>query len=96
MPPIQLGMSIALAFSGSKFFLEDTYRSIIHCPKGRGNDSAPPAFPVICLLFVALITAAQAQTWTYTFSGANFTPGGDGLSVAFQYSTQAPITADIY
>jgi len=50
---------------------------------------------VICLLFVALITAAQAQTWTYTFSGTNFTPGGDGLSVAFQYSTQAPITADI-
>jgi len=52
------------------------------------------AFPVICLLFVALSTAAHAQTWTYTFSGSNSAPGGDGLSVAFQYSTQAPIAAD--
>jgi hypothetical protein len=52
------------------------------------------AFPVICLLFVALSTAAHAQTWTYTFSGTNSAPGGDGLSVAFQYSTQAPIAAD--
>src|SRR5437879_3619036 len=52
------------------------------------------AFPVICLLFVVLSTVAHGQTWTYTFLGTNSAPGGDGLSVAFQYSTQAPITAD--
>jgi len=52
------------------------------------------AFPVICLLFVAISTAARAETWLYTFSGSNSAPGGDGLSVAFQYSTQAPITAN--
>jgi hypothetical protein len=52
------------------------------------------AFRVICLLFLALSTAAHAQTWIYTFSGSNSAPGGDGLSVAFQYSTQAPITAN--
>jgi hypothetical protein len=52
------------------------------------------AFPVICLLFVALSTAAYAQTWTYIFSGTNSAPGGDGLNVAFQYSAKTPITAD--
>ena len=31
-----------------------------------------------------------ADTWTYTFSGTNSAPGGDGLAVAFQYSAQAP------
>jgi hypothetical protein len=51
---------------------------------------------VVCLLFVALSTAAHAQTWIYTFSGTNSAPGGDGLIVAFQYSTQAPITADTF
>jgi len=52
------------------------------------------AFLVIGFVFVALSTAARANTWTYTFSGTNSAPGGDGLSVAFQYSTQAPITAN--
>lgn len=48
----------------------------------------------IRFVFAALSTAARADTWTYTFSGTNSAPGGDGLSVAFQYSTQAPVTTN--
>jgi hypothetical protein len=69
-------------------------KATIHSPKGGKMTLRRLAFPVICLLFVALGTAAKAQTWTYTFSGTNSAPGGDGLSAVFQYSTQAPITAD--
>jgi hypothetical protein len=54
------------------------------------------AFSVIVFFFVALSTAAHADTWIYTFSGTNSAPGGDGLSVAFQYSTQAPITTSTW
>lgn len=53
------------------------------------------ALPVICVFVVAFSAAAHADTWTYTFSGTNSAPGGDGLSVAFQYSTTAQITSDI-
>src|SRR6266566_3298690 len=68
-------------------------QAIIHFPKG-GKMLRHLALTVLCLLFAVSSTAAHAQTWTYTFSGTNSAPGGDGLSVAFQYSTQAPIAAD--
>lgn len=46
------------------------------------------------VVFVILSPGARADTWTYTFSGTSSAPGGDGLSVAFQYSTEAPITTN--
>jgi len=47
----------------------------------------------ICLLVFALSASlAHATTWMYTFSGTNTAPGGDGLSVGFQYSSPQPIT----
>ena len=47
----------------------------------------------ICLFVVSFsATAAHADTFTYTFSGINSAPGGDGLSVAFEYSSQGPIS----
>ncbi len=49
--------------------------------------------PVICVLVFALnTTPAHADSWIYTFSGTNTAPGGNGLSVAFQYSTPGPVT----
>jgi hypothetical protein len=49
--------------------------------------------PAICVLTLAFnITPAHADTWTYTFSGTNTAPGGNGLSVAFQYSTSSAIS----
>jgi PEP-CTERM motif len=52
--------------------------------------------PAICLLVIALSSAAYADTWTYTFSGTNSAPGGDGVAVAFQFSTQAPVTTNTW
>jgi len=48
--------------------------------------------PVICLLvFSFAAPPAHANTLIYTFSGVNSAPGGDGLSVGFQYSSQGPV-----
>lgn len=49
--------------------------------------------PAICLLVLSFNAApAQADTFTYSFSGVNSAPGGDGLSVDFQYSSQGPVS----
>lgn len=51
------------------------------------------ALPAICLLVLSFNAApAHADTFTYMFSGINSAPGGDGLSVEFQYSSQAPVS----
>ena len=48
---------------------------------------------VICLLVLSLaVTPAHADTFTYTFSGVNSAPGGDGLSVGFEFSSQGPVS----
>ncbi|HWO27607.1 MAG TPA: hypothetical protein VNO32_02295, partial [Candidatus Acidoferrum sp.] len=38
------------------------------------------------LVMVALVPASKADTVTYTFSGTDTAPGGDGLTVAFEYT----------
>lgn len=48
----------------------------------------------VCLLVVAVSSAAHADTWLYTFSGTNSAPGGNGLTVAFQFSSPASITTN--
>jgi len=49
--------------------------------------------PAICLLVLSFTTAAaHASTFTYTFSGVNSAPGGDGVSVSFEYSSQGPVS----
>ena len=51
------------------------------------------ALPAICLLVLSFHAApAHANTFTYTFSGINSAPGGDGLLVNFQYSSQGPVS----
>lgn len=46
----------------------------------------------ICLLVLAFnAKPAHADTFTYAFSGVNSAPGGDGLSVSFEYRSQGPV-----
>ena len=48
----------------------------------------------VYLLMVGVSAAAHADTWLYAFSGTNSAPGGDGLAVAFQFSSPASITTN--
>ena len=50
---------------------------------------------LVCLwVFAFSTTLAHATTWTYSFSGSNAAPGGNGLPVGFQYSAPARVTSN--
>lgn len=52
------------------------------------------AMASFALVAALLAPTAHADSVTYTFSGTNTAPGGDGLSVAFQYTAPGFITSE--
>jgi len=88
MPSCWLGISIASGKAHSLFFMPTN---------GHHNFARKMTLhrlALSCLLVAIFSTAAHADTWIYDFSGTNSALGGNGLSVAFQYSTQGPITTN--